>query len=367
MSDVTVRAFTPADTLGVLALLERAFQLPSQPERFDWVYARHAGGADATSVVATVAEAGGSERIVGFHGALPVRLWHGGREVRGLYTLEVATDPDFQGRGIFTKLGRAIVEAARADGTQVIRIFPNLQSAPGFYGKLGYTELKPFPVLARLLGNTRGPIATQSALLYPVAALADGLLWLKLTRLRLRALRLRRGGTRVEPLTHGFGPWADALWASLRDTLGTTTVRDARFLQWRYVEGPHRYALLALRRGGGDPVGFAVVSIRFWKGGKAAELMELMVAPDDRAGAELLAAEAALLAARTGAVALRTWVSPRHPHAEVFRAAGFRALPARLSADYSFGVQVLDPAGLDIAEVESMAGWTITTGDIEYI
>lgn len=359
---VTVRAATPADTPAILALLERAFALPAQPERFDWVYVRHAGGAPATSYVAEDAAA---DRIVGFHGALPFRLWHRGREVRGLYTLEVATDPDYQGRGIFTQLGRAIIDGARGDGTQIIRIFPNLQSAPGFYGKLGYTELAPFPVVARFLGNLRGPVAERLPALAPVAAPADLLLRAGLVRARLARARGRRGGAHVAPLT-AFGPWADTLWESLRDTLGTTTIRDSRFLRWRYLEGPHRYTILGLDRGNG-PVAFAVVGVRPWKGGKAADLLEVMAAPGDRAAVDHLLAEASLLAAREGAVALRTWVGARHPHAAAFRAAGFRPLPARLRVDYSVGALVVDPEGLDTAEILHIDGWTLTAGDIEYI
>lgn len=357
---IAYRAATAADTPGILALLERAFGLPADPARFDWVYFRNTGDGTTPSYVA---ECDG--RIVGHNGSLPVRLWHGGRVVRGLYTLEVATDPDFQGRGIFTALGRMTVEGAREHGVAIVRIFPNLNSAPAFYGKLGYTELTPFPVVARLIGNLRPLVAARLPLLAPLAAVADAGLAPGLLPARRTSRQGRAAGARIVPVER-FGPWADRLWESLRDGAGTATVRDARFLQWRYLDGPHRYAILGLDRGDG-PVGFAVVGVRPWKGGRAAELMELMVAPGDRAGAELLIAEALLHAAREGAVALRTWVSPRHPHGDAFRAARFRPLPARLSADYSFGAMVLDPAAADPAEALAMQGWTITTGDIEYI
>ena len=356
---ILIRAATAADTPAILALLERTFNLPSEPARFDWVYFRNAGGAPSPSYVA---EAGG--RIVGHHGALPVRLWHGGREVRALYTLEVATDPEFQGRGLMTRLGRALIDGARGD-IALIRIFPNLASSPAFYRKLGYTELLPFPVVARLIGNVRGPVAARKPALAPVAALADALLRVGLAPAALTRQRARRRGDRVAPITD-FGPWANELWASLRPVLGTCTVRDAAYLRWRYCESPHAYTIIGLDRGAG-PVGFAVVSVRPWKGGKAADLMELMVAPGDRAGAEALIAEAVLHAARGGAVALRTWVSPLHPHRAAFRRALFRPLPARLRVDYSFGTLVLDPAVVDPEQVTRPEGWTITAGDIEYI
>jgi predicted N-acetyltransferase YhbS len=366
MSDATqqpaiaYREATPADTPGILALLERAFGFPPDPERFDWVYFRNTGDGTTPSYVA---ECGG--RIVGHNGSLPVRLWHGGRVVSGLYTLEVATDPDFQGRGIFARLGQLTLDGAREHGVAIVRIFPNLNSAPAFYNRLGYTELTPFPVVARLLGNLRPLIAARQPALAPAAALADAALRVGRLQARQAARKAQATGARTVPV-ESFGPWADRLWESLRDGAGTATVRDARFLQWRYLEGPHRYAILGLDRGAG-PVGFAVVGVRPWKGGRAAELMELMVEPGDRAGAELLIAEAVLHAAREGAVALRTWVSPRHPHGEAFRRARFRPLPARLRADYSFGAIVLDDAAADPATALAMDGWTITTGDIEYI
>jgi hypothetical protein len=163
-----------------------------------------------------------------------------------------------------------------------------------------------------------------------------------------------------------FGPWADELWEELRPQLGTCAVRDARFLRWRFCESPFDYTLYGLERGG-RTAGFVVLSIRPWRGGATADLLELMAPPGDRAGASALIATALLEARRRGAVAVRAIVSPRHPHRGSFLRAGFLPVPGRLKAGYSFGVCVLDPARVRPDSVLQPEDWYISGADLDYI
>ena len=357
--EVTIRNARLDDKEGILRLLERAFGFPTDPDKWDWLYQRNQA---SSTYYCCIAESGGE--IVAHYATIPVRFWHAGKEVPGLYSLDTATDPDFQGRGLFRTLAEKLYASA-AHERNILTIFPNLQSAPGFYRKLACVELTPFPVLVRPLGNLRPVVAARQRALVPVAAVMDALALAGRALPWLVKQRGRLGGAQVVRVA-SFGPWADALWDDLKPLLGTCRVRDASYLQWRYCESPHTYTILALDRGDG-PVGFAVVGVRPWKGGATADLLELMVRPDDRAGASLLVAEALLLAARSGAVVLRTWASTRHPHRKAFRRALFGPLPARLKADYSYGVRILDETGVVPNELLHTDDWYISIGDVEYV
>ena len=61
-----------------------------------------------------------------------------GRSARGLLSLNTATDPAFQGRGLFTKLAAATYAAAVAQGFQFVTGYANANSTPGFVRKLDF-------------------------------------------------------------------------------------------------------------------------------------------------------------------------------------------------------------------------------------
>ena len=56
---------------------------------------------------------------------------------RAVRTVDTATDPDYQGRGIFTKLTMHALDEMRADDVDFVFNTPNDQSRPG-YLKMGW-------------------------------------------------------------------------------------------------------------------------------------------------------------------------------------------------------------------------------------
>jgi GNAT superfamily N-acetyltransferase len=98
--------------------------------------------------------------------------------------VDTATLPDYQGRGIFSRLTRAAVSELTADQVAAIFNTPNDQSRPG-YLKLGWSELGRVPVTVRvrsprgLVIMARSKTAAEkwglptTAGLDPVQALAD--------------------------------------------------------------------------------------------------------------------------------------------------------------------------------------------------
>ena len=354
-ADLTMRPANPGDEQAILLMRERSTGEQQDPQLWQWLFERNTS---SSQLHCYVAEAGGT--IVAQNATLPVRLAHQGREIGGLADLHAATDPAYQGRGLFTQLGEKLQMAFAAE-RPVVFAFPNPASSRIFYDQLGWTELAPFPVYLRPLGNTRSRVAERWPRLSPLAFIADRIAGLGLAPARMMQYLAERRGARVIRL-HDFGEWTDRLWEGLRPYMETCAVRDAEFLRWRFCDSPFRYTIFGLDRGAG-PVGFAVVSLR---PGKLADVMELMVPSDDRTGARLLLAHSVRYAAAKGATALRAFVSLRHPHRAAFLQAGFIRLPRRLKRDYSFGVCVLDPSQVEPASVLHMENWYISGADLDY-
>jgi GNAT superfamily N-acetyltransferase len=93
----------------------------------------------AGQVVGTDAWAG--ERLAAHYVTCPVRARVEGRTVTGLLSLNTATHPDFQGRGLFTRLAEATYERGAAAGYGFVIGVANANSTPGFERKLGFQRV----------------------------------------------------------------------------------------------------------------------------------------------------------------------------------------------------------------------------------
>ena len=94
-----------------------------------------------------VAECDG--RIVGFRAFLRWRFRRtDGTPVRAVRAVDTATAPEFQGRGIFTRLTLGALDELRDDGIDMVFNTPNANSLPG-YRKMGWQEVGRLPVVVR--------------------------------------------------------------------------------------------------------------------------------------------------------------------------------------------------------------------------
>ena len=139
------------------------------------------------------------------------RMAIGGEEVEVGMPLRVATDPAYQGRGIFGKLQAANEERVRDLGVRLLLTVPNAASAPVFLTRLGWTPLPSLRVWARLKLLPGGPRARR------------------VERFEADRAAARGGGDGV--------------------------LRDGAWLNWRFAESPRAYTLL-------DGDGYAAVGRR---------------------------------------------------------------------------------------------------------
>lgn len=74
---------------------------------------------------------------------VPVTLRINGETADGLLSLNTATRPKFQGRGLFTKLAELTYSAAADEGKELVYGVANANSTPGFVRKLGFSLVSP--------------------------------------------------------------------------------------------------------------------------------------------------------------------------------------------------------------------------------
>jgi GNAT superfamily N-acetyltransferase len=111
-----------------------------QPAYLKWLYVDNPAGR------AIGFNAYRGDELVAHYVTVP---WDGalaGRPLRGVLSLNTATHPAHQGKGLFTKLAEATYAAAAAEGVAFVIGVANANSTPGFTRKLGFHLLAPLDV-----------------------------------------------------------------------------------------------------------------------------------------------------------------------------------------------------------------------------
>jgi len=102
-----------------------------------WLYTSNPAG------VAIGFDAVAGERWAAHYACIPVWARVKGEMQKGLLSLNTATHPDFQGKGLFTKLANMTYEYACDNGYRFVYGVANANSAPGFTRRLGFQLVCP--------------------------------------------------------------------------------------------------------------------------------------------------------------------------------------------------------------------------------
>ena len=208
-SEIEIREANSDDRPAVLALLTRTLGWHDDPRHealFAWKHEQNPFGPSPMWVACD----GG--RVVALRVFMRWQFRRGSETLRAVRAVDTATDPAYQGKGLFTALTLHGLEALRADGVDFVFNTPNAQSLPG-YLKMGWQVVGKVPAAFRL----RGP----RSLVTTAKARVPAELW---------SLPLDVGVPFSDWLAHS--ETGDA--APDHDPLVIVTDRSDAFLAWRY-------------------------------------------------------------------------------------------------------------------------------------
>lgn len=296
--------------------------LPKDLEALDWQYLRNpAGGPIAAFAVDT--DPGTAGTVGAIYAVFPVRFTVGGREVLGAQSLDTLTDAAYRGRGLFVSQAREVYGRCRADGVALVYGFPNGNSAPGFFSKLGWRSLDPVPFLIKPL-RSRYFLARVPKLGRALARLPDVELRNPFTG------RPGAGGLAVEPIRR-FDAATDAVWRDYVASCGIAVVRDSTYLNWRFFDRPGEgYEVFGCRDASGRLRAFAALAIRVKHGGRIAYLMELLHDDGGEQAAAACLGHAVDRARAERCDALLAWNLEHSRNNPLLRAIGFVNMPERI-------------------------------------
>ena len=324
---IAVRRAGPDDLPAVLRLAQASLGWRADDPNdafFRWKHQDNPAGVSPM----WVAVAG--DRLVGFRTFLRWRFRTGaGATATAVRAVDTATHPDFQGRGIFSRLTLGALDELREEGVAFVFNTPNDQSRPG-YLKMGWQVVGRVPICMR----PRGPLAAWRSARSRVAAEK----W---------SIDSPAGIPAGEALADDHD--LDRLLAATEAATGRAssptaieTDRTPAHLRWRYRFEPLHYR--AIVASGGPASGLAIFRVRRRGAAIEAVLCELL-APD-------------------GGVSLVQEIA-RATRADYVIAAGRAPAGARLVPVPRQGPILTWRAVADGATAPPLDDWRLTMGDVE--
>jgi hypothetical protein len=287
----TVRLYEPGDEARVLDLFVRAYGRRPVPDYWEWKFGRNPVGK-----ILAVLGFDDAERLVAHFAGVPVLAKVRDRVLPVCQGVDWMIDPEYR-RGL--RQGRVFAEVAghfftsfgnEADGALIFGV-PIAATRRMLLGVLGQEDFAGVTALVRDLGEP---------------------------------LRAGRWRYRVRPVALD-APEVDALWARLAPQFDLATIRDRRYLHWRYAQCPLvRYEVIGVaHRWRGHLEGLAVLRPQF-EGWPFAVLVDWLAPRDEPELTRRLLAAAEARARSYGQGQLMAWFPPGGPEARALIAAGYR-------------------------------------------
>jgi hypothetical protein len=240
-------------------------------------------------------------------------------------------------------MGRAAQDHGLIGG-DVLWGFPNANAAPGWYGRLGWTNFGPVPLLIR-------PLRTRFLL---------GRIHPKLARVDLSLVRHCMEMNKEYHVGEGLQRDVEALWERVAPNLGIVVDRTGDWMRWRLMDKPGAsYRCTGITSQAGELQAFVASKIAEKHGCRLCYIMEAL-ALHDAAGdlASLIRTELSL-AARQGAEAALAWCPKGALNYRAYRRAGFVPFPARVRPiEINFGARWLLPQSAPATD--SAARWYVS-------
>lgn len=302
MTDFEFERLTEADFEGISSLITNMSEhdglrlRDKSPAYYRWMYLENPAGA------AVVHSARHDGDIVASFAVAPKRFLVDGREVILGKTMDMFTAPAFQGRGLMRRCAERVFADAAAAGMVGWYVTPSVNSYPIFTGRWGYSESLRVIFRAKVLSYA-AVLAAAVRPSGPARMIGRGIDLVGGVGRRGRG----RSSTDHDVVTISrFDERADALWEKVSAGHRVAQIRDARYLNWRYVDNPDAYTAFGLERGG-ELTGIVVLTTTVRRGVRVGEVVDFLCQVDDDQTLRRLMSVAVGWARDNGMAMIQAW------------------------------------------------------------
>lgn len=310
-----VREYRAGDEVAAVALYNRIFGKDLTLAQYRWKLIDAPGAAE----MATTWFADADGQIAGQYAATPMRFRVDGQTLPIAHVCDVMTHPEFRRQGILSTVGETAHRNWQESGLAFVSGIPH----KGWGSRSAYLnwhqiyrmpwQWLPLNIDDMLRGKSLLPAAAAKIISAPLRAVVQ---------LRRRRLKKVAGDISIQPVGSADDRF-DRIWHHHKKFYKALVVRDAAWIQYRYLQAPDMgYGVLLAERDR-QPVGYLAFRIRNLPIGTVGYIADLFCEPDD------WPAQAGLIAAvldyfeQNGARAALTVVSEKSRIYEAFRRSGF--------------------------------------------
>lgn len=300
-------------------------------------------------------------RLGGLYAVVPTVLSINGVSTKCVLSLNTLTHEDYRGQGVFTTLAEHVYQRAFDEaGCQLCYGMPNQNSYPGFMKRLHFSSPGSIPLYVRpLVPSSMVGEYTGKKALRTMARPMDPFF-------RLREARMPPD-VRIKQVTHENVAALDTLWETLKTKYPVLGVRNAAFVQYRYLDMPCRSYGVYLAFRGDTPVAFSAGRVTAVSGLRCGMLADFIYAPGEQAAAAALLHCMTHWFYKAGASMAGSLMLQHTQEARLLKRAGFFRCPAFLEPQpFPLIVRDFSPDGR-YAVLQTMTNWFFTMGDYDAI
>ncbi|MBZ0168965.1 hypothetical protein MELA_02087 [Candidatus Methylomirabilis lanthanidiphila] len=298
----SIRLYQPGDEVQIVGLFQRVFGKERSLAHWRWKFMDNPEGAQICLAVTDTGE------VIGQYAGIPVRVMVDGQILTFSQSIDSMVDAGYRRGlkkpGVFASLFERFADTyGGRDGVTILWGYTTPEALRIGRRLLGYLALHRVVKLVRSVDSP--------ARLSPWQQMSEA--W-------------RRIQCPIHPVRR-FDAGIDRLWEQCRPELRVATIRDARYLNWRYADCPDVQYRLLMAGGtmGTPPLGMAVLRLG-WEGQPVACLVDWLVPWKNMAAAERLLQRSFEEAGLAGMKELHAWFPPSSPWCRYLRDKGFQSI-----------------------------------------
>lgn len=297
-----------------------------------------------------------SRQIAAIYTYLPVLLKCLDEVVVAMQSFDTLTDEKHRGKRLFIKLASKLEAEERAKNAALVFGFPNENSVHGFVKKLGFTYFGEVPFLIKPLR-----ISYFFKKIFKRADDDENFNY----KIEIPANIPIKNNGEIRSISF-FGEDYDALWEKASAKIKIGVNRNAKYMNWRFVEKPEENYLRFGYYKDGELKAIVVFTLKKKHGGKIGYLMELLFDPEDeKAGKQLLDFSSKILKKNNADVIL-AWCFPHSFNYFCHRKNGFYPFPEKLRPQ-KLGMIVKNLNSRQADDIYNVKNWHFSYSDSDTV
>lgn len=272
-----IRLANESDASQICRLYEQVFREPmgrqNSLDYFNWLYYQNPAGKSYSHVIEDDGE------IIAFWGVVPQRVWILNDEVNAGLTAQLMSNSKVLGSTMY--LAREVYQVLAQNGVKLTFAFMN-ENSSNILKHLNW-ELIDIPLLLRVIqpGVMLRYLSNSKKSLKPIAPLLNRFSYsLDYISKFLRSKPCTKSSITIEE-TNNFDNEFNQLWNTVKQSIGISVVRDANYLNWRYVDKPKNNHRILIVKSKDNLQGYIVTKVEQRFGMRHGVILDILAIRED--------------------------------------------------------------------------------------